>query len=290
MKSVILVFALLIFATSMTTFSSDVHALGSFKRSSAKANRRPNSIRSSSPAQNGGTCSQFYHDLYSHDAIKIRMVFGYKDARPARFVGDRHERLAFINSLTAPCKTGQACGFVRSPENADLFAKDLQVELGRKVRVMVWVVNSSVGSDDEENRHDPLQLWRSHYAQAAFESGLSDTDILFYDGHSRFGGGPDFAPPHLNSKGEVDPAYYTNVRPGVQRLNEKLQAMNKKGAKKSKLKLLGLYSCSSSQHFTQDVRRYSNVKMISSSNLVYFSDALDESLKKISQVMERKCI
>ena len=54
------------------------------------------------------------------------MVFGYKDSRPARFVGDRHERLALIQRLTSECSgSQQACGFERSPENSDLFIKSI---------------------------------------------------------------------------------------------------------------------------------------------------------------------
>ena len=238
-------------------------------------------------------CSLMEKDLDARDTFKVRMVFGYKDARPARFVGDRHERLAFIEKITTACteksaalgsgtvlKTG-VCGFSRSHDNADLFLKKVVIRK-KSHRVLLWVVNSSVGTDDQENRDDPFQKWKSKYAEEAFTSGLHDADVVLYDGHSRFGGGPDFAPPVLGKGDIVDPAPYQTARPGLTKMTRAMVG-------KSRLKMLGLFSCSSSQHFNEEIRRVSSAGILSSKVLMYYSDALSDSLKTLADVLEGRC-
>lgn len=228
-------------------------------------------------------CSVMEKSLYSRDTLKVRMVFGYKDARPARFVGDRHERLAFIEKITTPCSSDKEtrCGFARSHDNADLFLKKVKVKK-RTHRVLLWVVNSSVGTDDQENRDDPFQRWKSKYAEEAFTTGLRDADVVLYDGHSRFGGGPDFAPPELGRGDVVDPAAYLSTRSGLTKMTKAM-----KGSKR--LKMLGLFSCASSQHFNEEIRAVSKAGLVSSKVLMYYSDALAQSLSTLDDVLTGRC-
>lgn len=228
-------------------------------------------------------CSAMEKSLYSRDTVKVRMVFGYKDARPARFVGDRHERLAFIEKITAPCSSEKEtrCGFARSHDNADLFLKKTVVKK-KTHRVLLWVVNSSVGTDDQENRTDPFQKWKSKYAEEAFTGGLRDADVVMYNGHSRFGGGPDFNPPELSSSGTVDPKPYQSARSGLSKMTRAL------GSSK-RLKMLGLFSCSSSQHFNEEIHAASKAGVVSSKVLMYYSDALSQSLSTLEDVLSGHC-
>jgi hypothetical protein len=228
-------------------------------------------------------CSVMQKSLYSRDTLKVRMVFGYKDARPARFVGDRHERLAFIEKITQACSSESEaqCGFVRSHDNADLFLKKTVVKK-KSHRVLLWVVNSSVGTDDQENRGDPFQKWKSKYAEEAFTSGLKEADIVLYNGHSRFGGGPDFTPPVLGAGDIVDPSPYQTARPGLSKMTRALT-----GSKR--LKMLGLYSCSSSQHFNDEIHTVSKAGVLSSKVLMYYSDALNQSLTTLEDVLLGRC-
>ncbi len=244
------------------------------------------------PASVDGTkmCSTMEAALYSKSTIRVRMVFGYKDARPARFVGDRHERLAFIERVTSACeKSSLSCGFIRSRENADLFMKKISIR-GKARKVLLWVVNSSVGTDDQENRADPFQRWKSKYAEQAFLAGLRDADVVMYNGHSRFGGGPDFASPKLADDGTVDPTGYQTDRPGLTKMLSALEnAVPPKAAPFSRLKLLGLFSCSSSQHFNQEIHGISKAGVVSSKVLMYYSDALNQSLSTLDDVLKAKC-
>lgn len=240
-------------------------------------------------------CLTMEKSLYAKNTLKIRMIFGYKDARPARFVGDRHERLAFIERISATCDSHskEPCGFIRSHDNADLFMKKLKIK-GKDRRVLLWVVNSSVGTDDQENRDDPFQRWKSKYAEDAFLTGLSNADVVMYDGHSRFGGGPDFGSPKLAADGTVDPSSYQTDRPGLTKMITALKDSRKGSASAkanpfSRLKVLGLFSCSSSQHFTEEIHDVSKTGVVSSKVLMYYSDALRESISTLGDVLSGQC-
>ncbi|MGZ3689729.1 MAG: hypothetical protein ACXVBW_15600, partial [Bdellovibrionota bacterium] len=37
------------------------------------------------------SCLSAYQDLYHGNQLNVLVAFGYKDSRPARFVGDRYE-------------------------------------------------------------------------------------------------------------------------------------------------------------------------------------------------------
>src|SRR5690606_28410542 len=78
------------------------------------------------PVFENEACRTRYLSFYEKPQIDLKVVFGYKDARPARFVADRYERAIFIQRLLRDCKHGnQACGFRRGDSDADLFLKDI---------------------------------------------------------------------------------------------------------------------------------------------------------------------
>lgn len=237
-------------------------------------------------------CVAAYQEVFNKPIVNISVVFGYKDTRPARFVGDRHERLAFVQKILRPCtKTSEACGFERSPKNSDLFFKKIKGLSKKPITVQLKVVHSATGSDDQGNRNDPFQSWQSEYAKETFFSGIKDSDVLFYNGHSRFGGGPDFEPPHLNDANEVDAPYYQNQKPGFVKTLDVIQVQSfTKGAVGGRMKVFGLFSCGSSQHFTEEIQQYSGVGLISSKNLIYYADALDNSLIALDSFLQMRCL
>lgn len=257
----------------------------------AAAETKPRTA-ANSPADQ--VCRESYQKLYRKGVLSVRVAFGYKDARPARFVGDRHERLAFVQRLLSPCSSDEAsgaCGFRRDSANADLFLKDLPAVAGvsPKSQARVLVVNSSVGSDDALNRKDPFQRWKSSFAERAFLSGLERADVAFYNGHSRFGGGPDFRPPRLAKSGEVDSAAYLKNKEGLQKIRGRLRARGLKAERAGELRLLGFFSCASAQHFSEEVAFDSKAGLISSSALMHWADALDNSFASLGALLEMRC-
>lgn len=243
---------------------------------------------------NTKSCETLQDALFAKDSLEVRVIFGYKDARPARYVGDRHEKAAFVERLTGPCRTeSQACEFVQSATDSELFVKVLKVGQGAhqsSKEIRVYVVNSAVGSDDEENLDDPFQAWKSRHAQNSFLRGLEKADVVFYNGHSRFGGGPDFKSPTLAKDGSIDPRPYKKGRNGLNQLLTALEDSQKpKLPRYSGLKVLGLFSCSSSQHFNTQIKKVSDAALMSSTNLMYYTDALNQSLSALDTLLERRC-
>ncbi|MBC7693514.1 MAG: hypothetical protein H7222_17240 [Methylotenera sp.] len=240
-------------------------------------------------------CHEAYLNFYARPKVDVRVIFGYKDARPARFVADRYERMLFIQRILEPCTDKSfACGFTRSRTDADLFTRKINgpargapgksVLPAEEKQVDLRVLQSSAGPDDEENRLDPFQKWRSEYASRSFLQGLSEADAIFYNGHSRGGGGPEFEPPLIRADHEVDFKWYREHELGL------IPILNTFEHAPSRLKLLGLYSCASSRHFMDRVLAAKpDLGLITSPRLIYFSDALESSLEALSALLGLQC-
>jgi hypothetical protein len=153
------------------------------------------------------------------------------------------------------------------------------------------VVQSSVSNDDEDNRKNPFQRWQSTYAEQQFYTGLQEADVVFYDGHSRNGGGPDFFAPRLTKAGTVDFSFYEKNTPGLSKVVRYLKlARHREG----KPQLLGLFSCSSSDHFKKEILAANDkvggqLGLISSTQLLYYMDAIKSLGKALDAVLTQKC-
>jgi len=205
----------------------------------------------------------------------LRVVLGYKDTRPTRYVGDVYESAYIAAEL-------KKMGFQRDPHDDNLFVWP-QAPLQSKRHWTVRLVHSAAGPDDDDNRKNPWQQWLSLKSQLEFVDGLKKADAVFYVGHSRLGGGPDFDPPRLAKNQHVDYAYYQKTKPGLQSLRLGL------GNADSKLKFLGLYSCSSGPHFEQILKKKSPaVQLKTTSEAIYYIDSLDLLMEGIKSQLEPK--
>lgn len=222
--------------------------------------------------------------------LDIRVFFGYKDTRPARFVADRYEAQLFAQAIQSACQ-GQRrdCGFQLDPQNSreelEIYIKNLVDPAGQNRRVTVSIQTSSVGPDDEANRKNPYQKWKSQLILESFAEALTRADVLFYNGHSRAGGGPDFMPPKLLANKHIDYNWYKKKKLGLKTITECLKANSQ-----SQLQLLGLFSCQSEQLFSKQIQKSkAGLKVIDSRILLYFSDAINQSLDALSNLQELKC-
>jgi hypothetical protein len=228
-------------------------------------------------------CASTYSQFYGESAVEIRVVFGYKDARPARYVGDRYEALALKQRLLANCSLGNTgCGFKPDGADAELLWREVADPQGNPHELWVRIVHSSVGPDDEENRRDPLQARQSAHAKASFLDGLSTARAVFYDGHSRDGGGPDFAPPRLTGDEHVDYHWYSENRPGLNELRPRL-------GEKDLTKLVGFFSCISDRFVPELLEEREDLALISSPRLMFYADAIDSLHAAISSLAGKRC-
>ncbi len=230
-------------------------------------------------------CYLAYQKLFRNPTLKIRILFGYKDARPARFVGDRYERLIVTERLQRDCDDGDgACGFKRDAKNRERFTRTVKGPDGKEREVELRLIDSSAGPDDEENRKDPFQKVRSSSARQQFLEGMGEADIVFYNGHSRNGGGPDFDPPRLKPNLYVDFPHYLKERPGKKEL---IEALRKSATGPV---ILGLFSCVSEKHFSDEIKKAKPAMgLISQSSLLYSADSVKGMLGALSALLTMQC-
>lgn len=192
--------------------------------------------------------------------IDIRFCYGYDNqANPnspfykKQVAVDGPLRQRMVKRLLESCPENQpgvtACGFVQDDHNKDLFHRTLRGPDGLLKQVRLRIVHSSVGYVDAENEKTDTQAIQSEYARETFLSGLREADAVFYFGHARDGGGPDFDRPHL-ANGETDYAWYRKHKPGFKQM---LAALKQR--KQGELPLLGLFGCDTEDNFSDALQK-----------------------------------
>ena len=152
-------------------------------------------------------------------------------------------------------------------------------------RVLLHIVSSAVSANDDENRTQHEQREQSHLAEKEFLAALSQSDAVFYIGHSRDGGGPDFFPPRLTRDKHVDYPFYVGSKESLSKVLKTL-----KGRPKEKPLLLGMMSCSSTAHFANELTNaFEKLTLISSSALIYYTEALSNTLSALDTFINRTC-
>lgn len=222
--------------------------------------------------------------------LDVRIAFGYKDSRPARFVGDRYERLYLIQKLIRPCdeKVDKfICGFQRNREDLNILEKTWSNHKGSLFNLRLRITASSFGMDDEENRHTTYQKHLSKVSEINFFSGLSTADAVYYIGHSRDGGGPSFSPPVLKKDQHVDYNWYKKNNQSFHKMLKYLR-LHSRQRPRHQLKL-GLLSCASHQLFDKRIHQVSaRTETLTVPNLIYYTDALKKVLEDLSALMSKK--
>jgi hypothetical protein len=121
-------------------------------------------------------------------------------------------------------------------------------------------------------------------AERNFRDGLNAGDIVIYNGHSRDGGGPDFNPPKTIPGGHVNYDWYQAHTPGLNMVLDGLVPGS------GHPKVLGLFSCVSGKHFSQRViEREPSMGLVTSEELLYYSDALANSVGAINALLGFWC-
>lgn len=232
-------------------------------------------------------CDRAYSLLTRDGSLFITVVFGYKDSRPLRFVGDRYERAAFVDQLLSSCGEDEVlCGFATDAGNPEFFTKKMMWLDGKERYIQIQVLASSVGPDDEWNRNSKVQQWHSDRTYRLFRRSITKSDIVFYNGHSRTGGGPDFYPPRLTKSGLVQYKHYQDMRPGFSDLLEDLERA--KGARQPRV--IGLFSCASTKHFQQTMLALKpKLGVIASEALLYQADAMDNMVRALTALLNGEC-
>lgn len=220
--------------------------------------------------------------------LKIAVALGYSDTVDYGFdmVTDQFLLDNLGYQLKKPCKYAQQgfCNFKSQKEDYHQpfhYTRVLTTGDNQKILVDIFLMNSSYGFSHQDNvttfRNE--QRLQTETAQEFYGSALQNADVVFYEGHSRDGGGPDFSPPRRASNGKVNYSWYHKNQPGLKFLLSSLKSAN------SSPYYLGLFSCASKLHFKNILsKQVQDSSLILSTKVIealYTKEALMTSLESV---------
>ncbi len=199
--------------------------------------------------------------LKTPGVLNIAVALGYSDTIDEGFnlVTDQWVLKTVVTQLTKGCQySGQGfCEFIKQysePHEVQLYSRELLTSDQRKLLVNLYIMNSSYDMSHEDNltTYQEEQRLKSERVQSFYGWALQQADVVFYEGHSRDGGGPDFSPPRSNKNETVDYPWYRKNQPGLKFLLAQLNQVT------TKPMVFGLFSCASQQHFQKKLSKYFN--------------------------------
>jgi hypothetical protein len=236
--------------------------------------------------QSRATCPKDYAGIYAGKEVNISVFHGYSEQKEEKAYtaketidGDLSQALKSI--LTGPCKGAMAaCGF-RTTLREKNFAR-LEKTIGGK-RVILKVQSTSVSKDHLRNSAQDGLYWEqqamSKKVLQRFHQALRNDDVVFYSGHARGGGGALF---EIQFPAQIAINYI--FRAPVQPM---LQAAR---APESRLKLLGIFACKSTQNYTGLFNRANpGLRILSSDVDILMPVAEQALLGALHAVLGRKC-
>lgn len=225
-----------------------------------KSTDDPNTLE----ASKRNACFHRYGTIINDNTLDIRIAIGYFDwttgsnvhyggrsygVSPSLDIG-AYEALKDL--LTSSCG-GKArfCGFRKDPQSSSVFTREVVIH-GKRIQARVEIRFSSASEilSDNLGKYRDTQSQRSRYTDDFFNRSLREADAVFYFGHARNGGGPDFYPPvfisgtnKLNYSG-----YYKSKRPGFTKMLNTLDSASRRAP------VIGLMACASRDHFLRRTR------------------------------------
>ena len=256
-------------------------------------------------------CTSFNDVSNSGGVIDIRYALGYFDDSNGHSTqyanrdwgksvsSDEGVAIAVREFLTEECPNAdrRLCGFTEKRSAAErvrngetLLTRQLEVQ-GRSVEVRITLTYASASPFYERNL-GALKSKQERYTRTSEENffgGLRSADYVFYVGHSRNGGGPDFNPPRLlAATGKPDYlGYYRKFFPGRNRMMQELAKTSNGNV------TVGLFSCESNLHFRsrllgQNPKQPAILTIGTTGSLDYF-DVLRGSLGYLEGILRGTC-
>lgn len=212
-------------------------------------------------------CTRKWSKLTVDATLEMVVAMGYYEAEVMNelHAADQSFANTLVGYLTRPCLDAHyhACGFhevsrSRLPEHFITYGfRELKKQgtdrFGKPLLFRLKIIHSSVHWLDKINRLDQrkLQDQKSQSALDEFYDGIRNADVVFYNGHARDGGGPDFFIPKLTSEHSthVDYGWYRANKPMIKELIEQLEN------NETQIALLGLFACQTLPHFAKSIQQ-----------------------------------
>lgn len=259
-------------------------------------------VDSASPAEGQRSCESMYSKALNKGVLDIRYALGYFDdstGHDAIWNGinfgmspslDVDIFQAIRGQLGARCRGDlRLCGFKESgnPDSGKVVLQKNMNLQGRKILVRITLTQASASPSYDKNKGalSSRQAQLTATSEENYFGGLRTADIVLYNGHSRNGGGPDFAPPILNSANKVNyKGYYEVKRPGINKVMSALKANSDKGI------IVGLFSCYSRKHFYDTFTNANpNQRLILSAETIDYVDSLKASVGYLEGFLRGMC-
>jgi hypothetical protein len=261
-------------------------------------------MQAGSKASGGPQCESMYAPMLADGVLDIHYAFGYFDdsetGTPRIFNGVNYgispslDLVAFESLrqvIVGSCryKNMRLCGFTQSgdPQVGKLIFEKQMLIQGQDVLVRIIMTQASASESYAQNRGPLADTQRFFTAQSEenFFGGLRTGDVVFYNGHSRNGGGPDFNPPVLTKANKTNyKGYYEVQKPGIKRTLEELAANPNPGF------VLGLFSCYSRTHFYKSfMNQNPQQRLILSADTIDYFDSMKASIGYLEGILRGQC-
>ena len=230
-------------------------------------------------AQPGPSCPADFPAFEAGRTLRVSMFYGY-DEHDGR-VYDRADASAMSRVLRSPCRGELSiCGFALVARSSS--AVELRRTLGGRT-VEVRLFTSSLASDARRGmslvsaylEQDRL----SRLVKDRFYRELVESDVVFYMGHSRLGGGMGFDR-QIGVTTAVNAVFRLPMLPVLEALRRR----------PTRLKILGMFSCDSNRYFRQPFQEANPaLSLILTTGDVNYGPAEQTSLGALESVLSRKC-
>ncbi len=237
-------------------------------------------------------CKSRYKKMYGDKYISVSIGFGYGDSDDGSVALDSMIYDAFVRKLTRPCPVDvSACGFLRDKKDPSLFQRivfDPTGEVNYLVSLRITKPSLSWNGKDNTTVNHARQLQSCMAARDKFMGEIArGTDMAFYIGHSRDGGGPDFCPAIRLPNNHVNYPLYQRRKQGINDLTKAMSDAVKAGKPNQ---IVGSFSCSSQKHFEARLRA-ANPKAgyFLTSRTVSFGDIAAEAYTSLDSVLHQRC-
>lgn len=229
---------------------------------------------------------------YFDDSQGIDIIYDNKNygLSPSVDIAVFHVIRRYLKAPCAPNSQQRLCGFIETgvPSMGLVRLKKKIEILDRQIDFVVQLSQASASESltDNQTALRTRQEQLTATSESNYFEGFKTADAVFYNGHSRDGGGPDFEPPVLRSSDrKVDyDGHYRVRREGITRLLEALQTPA------HSQQIMGLFSCYAQRHFYRDLTRQNpGQKMILSSDTIDYLDTLLASMGYLEGLMHGYC-